>query len=131
MRVELLRKDSRGIVATYENAKHHAQPCLPLIEALEERVKKMGFKLWKQGSNIHVFETEDGRRFDFIPLYEEAIGYYGIEFRLRKSRSEAERLAQLTSVDDVDDFVTMVKMLSRPLAVNERGRFAHERQCNN
>lgn len=125
MQVQLLRRDSRGIQGTYANAEHHAQKCIPLISSLERRIKECGFKTHVQGHNVHLFETTDGRKFDMIP-YHDGEEYVGIEIRLRKSRSNAERLTTITKVTEVPELIIMLKMLARPLPDNYRGKFKHE-----
>jgi hypothetical protein len=50
-------------------------------------------------NEIHVFVTSDGRKFDMIPYYD-GDEYRGIEIRIRKSRSTAERLSTITSVSE-------------------------------
>jgi hypothetical protein len=125
MQVELLRKDSTGIAGTYANARHHAQECLPLVKALEAQVQAFGFKTWKQGHNVHLFETHDGRKFDIVP-YAVNGKYKGLELRLRESRSKAHRLAVITELSEIPTFVIILQALAKVHQANERGLFRHQ-----
>ena len=62
MEIKLLRSDGQGIAGTYANIDHHAQPLKPLVKALEKEAKRnwKSFKTWRQGHNIHIFETWGG-----------------------------------------------------------------------
>lgn len=125
MQVQLLRRDSRGIQGTYDNADHHAKKCIPLIASIEKRIGEAGFAVHRQGHNVHVFETSDGRKFDMIPFHD-GTDYVGIEVRIRKSRSKAERLTVITKVLEVPSLIVMLRMLAKPLPDNYRGQFKHE-----
>ena len=127
LKVGLIRSDSSGIKGTYANAKCHAQACTPLIKALEAQVHAFGFKSWKQGHNVHVFETFDGRRFDIVP-YADETGYTGLQYRLRESRSKATPIMHITSLDQVNDLITVIKCTARPMPANRAAKFQHERK---
>lgn len=125
-KISLVRSDSQGIKGTYANAEHHAEACLPLIKALEAQVSVFGFKEWRQGHNVHLFETKDGRKFDIIPYFD-GNEYLGLQLRARLSRSSAVPLQIITTLAEVNDMITTLKFLARPMPQNKRGKFQHER----
>ncbi len=126
MEISLVRSDGRGIAGTYANAEHHAQACLPLIKALESQALAFGFKSWKQGHNVHIFQTEDGRMFDIVPLADDN-DYIGLQLRKRISRSKAEPLQAITDLSQVNDMITVLKFLAKPMIQNQAVKFQHER----
>ena len=122
MKVELLRKDSGGIAATFNNADHHAQNCIPLIKALQKEIPKLDFEKWVQGNSVHMLVTKDGRKFDLVGYVVNNV-YQGIELRLRLSRSNAVRLAVITSLKQIPSFVQTLKSLAVDMPDNERRSF--------
>lgn len=111
MEISLVRKDSLGIEGTYRNAKHHAQNLIPFVEYLEREVTTFGFAEWQQGHNVHIFHTEDGRRFDLTPYP----GYQGILLRARVSRSYSIPIAIVTKMSELPAFCSMLRVLANPL----------------
>jgi hypothetical protein len=71
MRIVPIRKGSKGLQGTYDNANHHAPKLVPLIEILESMIKyhgRMGYiEIWEQGHNIHIITRADGFRLYFRP----------------------------------------------------------------
>lgn len=111
--VSLLRKGSKGIRGTLANIDHHAQSLEGMVLAIAPHVLSMNLQQWKQGHNIHVFVTKDGRTFDIVPL-KGADGYCGLELRIRVSRGSKLTLLQLTDIADVGDFVWTMCVLFAP-----------------
>ena len=111
-----LRSGGKGIAGTYANAHHHAQAILPFIEALEKIVPTLGFKKWKQGNNVHILVTGDGRQFEVIPVarYNNG-GYVGLRLRLHVSRSQRLALQDLTDMRDLPSFITTLQYLAKPM----------------
>ncbi|BDD79700.1 hypothetical protein [Burkholderia phage FLC9] len=117
-KVGLIRKDSRGITGTYENADHHAEYIRPFIEAMEGAVKHLGFASWRQGHNVHEFHCTDGRKFTLRPIVQDkdkSRPYYcGIRLSLRESRSVEHWLVDITEVSEVPNLLTMMRLLAKP-----------------
>ena len=122
MKVELMRKDSKGIKGTYANAEHHAQACIPLVKALETMAPTFGFEKWKQGHNVHLFVAKGGRKFDMVPYVVDGV-YIGLQLRLRASRSSATPLVNITELDQVPMIAMFMKALASCEDNNERGQF--------
>lgn len=104
--VKLLRKGSRGITATIENANHHAQSCLPIIQKLNSMINRMGLQksfTWEQGNNIHIITNWNGDRICFRP-YLNKDSQWGIDVNAKLSRSSEMRLMTLISTESVDRF---------------------------
>lgn len=92
--VKLLRKGSRGIEATLENAEHHAKSCLSIIKAVRNMLVNLPYTFtWEQGNNIHIITSEDGRKISFRPYYND--GVWGIDVLSKISRSTEVRLMTL------------------------------------
>lgn len=85
--VKKLRKTSSGIQGTFANADHHAKRLLPLVKQLGAAAKDWGFAEWKQGHNVHIFTSDDGRSFVMRPWRDETNEYAGIQVFARISRS--------------------------------------------
>lgn len=126
MKVSLLRKDGFGIKGTYRNVDHHAQVLRPMVEKLEAAADEFGFKTWRQGHNVHVFENEDGRRFDIVPYADES-GYIGLQYRFRESRSKAIPLMAATNLTEISSMIRMIKSTAKPMAANQSHRFNYEK----
>ena len=124
MKTELLRSDSKGLTGTLENAEHHAIKCKKLIDALVPLTSTFKFKTWKQGHNVHIFVTEDDRRYDIVPYLGDDgdgnIDYIGLELRVRQSRSVAIPLLHITNLHQVPAFVGTLKLLARSSTPNSR-----------
>lgn len=114
-KVVLIRSDSLGLDGTIANAKHHAEAILPYIDALKPIVPRLGFKLWKQGHNVHEFVTIDGRRFTLRAFIDnENTAYIGIRFSLRLDRSNEVRLIDITSIGELAELILVMKKVAEP-----------------
>lgn len=118
-KVSLIRKDSKGIKGTVENAEHHAKYILPFIEAMRGAVVHLGFEEWLQGHNVHEFRTKHGARYTLRPIVQEVDPtkpyYCGIRLSLRLSRSEEHRLLEIVSVADVPRLLDVMRLLALPV----------------
>ena len=102
--IRIGRKGSLGLDGTIRNAKHHAQPTLPLIKALVALLPQAGFKDWVQYNNVHTLVTVDDRQFNCRPLvYDLPNGErtWGIRVSCRVSRSQEITLFDVKTIDDV------------------------------
>jgi hypothetical protein len=117
--VKLLRKNGRGIAGTYENARCHANPMLPFIEALEEEMSKMEYATWTQGHNVHILTTEDGRKFVFRARRLMGEPYSGVYVSLRISRTLEYPILEITEVAQVPDLVSAMKTIAKPIGGND------------
>lgn len=115
MEITKLRSTSRGIDGTYVNANHHAKAILPFIKTLEAAVPTMNFKKWIQGHNVHQLLTNDGRKFELVPVVRGEESYVGVQLRLHKSRSQRFAIANCTNVNELPSFIMMLNELSKPL----------------
>ena len=114
-KIVLIRSDSKGLAGTVANAKHHAEAILPYIDALKPIVPRLGFKLWKQGHNIHEFVTIDGRRFTLRAFIDDGnTAYIGIRFSLRLDRSNEIRLIDITSIAELAELILIMKKVAEP-----------------
>lgn len=119
-KVMKLRSTNRGIAGTYENIEHHAKGVEDIVRALEKLAPHWGFKTWRQGHNIHQFDTVDGKKYTLRPVWknnvkdQEKRGYYGVALSLRISRSQEYILAHCHSVAQVPQFAAMLQMLAMP-----------------
>lgn len=117
--ISLLRKGGKGIKGTVANAEHHAEYILPFIEAMRGAVMHLGFKEWKQGSNVHEFITHHGARYTLRPICQEEDStkpfYCGIRLSLRLSRSEEHRLLEIDSVADAPRLLDVMRLLALPV----------------
>jgi hypothetical protein len=108
MQVEVLRKGSQGIQGTIENIAHHAQPLAHLVQKIVNLIEAykddLSFSKWRQGHNVHVFETFDGRKFVFRPLHLKGEGYVGLTLGLRVSRGHEIHL--MTIYADASNHIT-------------------------
>ena len=112
-KVSIIRKGGLGIKGTVANIEHHAPGVKAMVFALAPVVLKMGYGKWKQGHNVHVFETKDGRIFDIVPLKRDS-QYVGLELRSRPTRGNRITMAQLVDMDDdFDDFVATMRTVLR------------------
>jgi hypothetical protein len=115
-KISLVRAGGRGIKGTYQNASCHANALTPLIKNLEPFGLRMGFKEWKQGHNVHIFITEDGRKFDIVPLRTSGGGpYFALRLRMRTSRTVRVPLFDYSNEDQLVELVAMLKSLAKPL----------------
>lgn len=112
-KIELLRKDSKGVEGTIANAKHHAEVMLPFIKAMKDTVEHMGFAKWVAGHNVHEFHTHDERRFTLRPFVRNG-DYAGVRLSLRLSRSAEVRMVDIDSVADVPRLLDTMRMLASP-----------------
>lgn len=119
-KVMKLRSTNRGIAGTYENIEHHAKGVEALVRALEPLAPDWGFKTWRQGHNVHQFDTHDGKMYTLRPVWENDVeeqakrGYYGLALSLRVSRSQEYVLTHITRLADVSRIDKMMKMLAKP-----------------
>lgn len=111
LKVTPLRQGSRGIVGTYENANHHAKSLLDLIQFLEKKIPKSNFSFWRQGHNVHILETMDGRKFVLRPFSQKGIGYLGITLSAKFSRSDEMHLYTLYAYKNEFVYETFAKRL--------------------
>lgn len=95
--VEFIRKGSVGIEGTYANADHHAKMLLPLIDYLVDKIDSWGFAKWRQGHNMHVLVTHDGRKFTLRPVHND--GYFGVKVSAFHSRGREVPLCTATAGD--------------------------------
>jgi len=109
IKVEVLRKGGKGIEGTYANIDHHALEMAPFVNAIAPKILTMDLARWRQGHNIHVFETHDGRTFDMVPLRKN--GYIGVRLRLHVSRSHKVTLCDCTSVNSINQMITVMREL--------------------
>lgn len=120
-----LRSTGRGIKGTYENIDHHAKDVEVFVKALEPLAPHWGFKTWKQGHNIHQFETHNGRNYTLRPVYKKAEGdergYCGLALSLRMSRSEEVTLTHCIRHSDIPRLAEMMRMLAKPQIGNVGG----------
>lgn len=112
-KITLMRKDSKGLDGSIENAVHHAPIILPFIYELKDVVGKIGFKKWIQGNNVHEFVTDDDRRFT-LRAYVRDGEYKGIRLSLRLSRTEEVRLADVHNVKEVGMLISAMMLLAGP-----------------
>ena len=123
MQVALLRRGSLGIQGTYQNLHHHALPLLPLVKYLEKKIPTLGFACWRQGHNVHVLETEDGRKFVLRPFSRKGVGYLGITLSAKVSRSHEIHLVTLWA-DQRDltfaNFALALRLLAQPQPLHEQ-----------
>ena len=97
----MLRKGSRGMVGTLENAHHHAKDCLPLIDLIGAIILGVGKDfdfIWMQGNNIHILEREDGAQIAFRP-YKNGDDW-GIDVLAKFSRTQEMRLFSILDIDE-------------------------------
>lgn len=101
--VELYRADSQGIKGTYANIDHHAAELRGLVEYLEARATRLGFRRWRQAHNVHMFVTPDDRTVILRPFRDD--GYAGIyaAIKLGRGRSE-EHVFSRVYADERDGF---------------------------
>lgn len=119
-KIVLIRKDSKGIEGTRENAKHHAEKIFAFIERLEPAVGLLGFNLWAQGHNVHEFRTTEGTRYTLRPFINDG-QYVGIRLSLRASRSLEFRLIDITDPDDCWKLLDVMRLLAMPAKGNKSG----------
>ena len=125
-----LRSNGKGIKGTYENIAHHAKDVEPYVRALEPLAPHWGFKVWKQGSNVHQFETHSGYNYTLRPVYKKAEGddrgYCGLALSLRLSRSEEIVLTHCIRLSDIPRLAEMMRMLAKPQLGNVGGGLAKD-----
>lgn len=113
--VEILRKGGLGIQGTYDNVDHHAKPMVEYVDRIAEQVLTMGLKRWRQGHNVHVFETLDDRIFEMVPVL--MVGEYcGVRLNLRVSRGVRVMITQVTDQDDIPEFIDTIRNIFAPPA---------------
>lgn len=106
-----LRKGGKGIKGTYANIDHHAEAIKPFVDILAPSIQTMNFKRWRQGHNVHVFETKDGRQFDLVPLRLNG-EYTGVRFRIRLSRSHKVVLMDCPTVHRITQLIVLMQAVS-------------------
>lgn len=112
-KIVLLRSDSKGLPGTHENAHHHAEAILPFIERLEHAVGTLGFKLWRQGNNIHEFVNVEGTRYTLRAFTKDG-EYVGVRLALRVSRSHEVRLIDVTNPNECWRLLDIMRLLAMP-----------------
>lgn len=112
--IRFMRKNSLGLEGTYQNAEHHAQDLIGMIDYLKDRIERVGFKEWVQGHNVHEFKTYDERRFTLRGFKKDG-EYVGIRLSARLSRSEEFRIMDVTTTKEcVKMLALMEKMAEDP-----------------
>lgn len=106
---EVLRKGGLGIQGTYNNIAHHAQGMDEYVDPIAEQIRTMGLKKWRQGHNVHVFETKDGRIFEMVGVLIDDNEYCGIRLNLRLNRSDRVYITQVTDQNDIPEFLNTVR----------------------
>ncbi len=82
-------------------------------------IPHLGFVTWKQGSNVHQFETIHGKNYTLRPVWVESEGenparvYNGVALSLRVSRSQEYVLTHCTRITDIPRLVEMMRMLAK------------------
>ncbi len=113
-----LRSTGKGIQGTYDNIAHHAQEVEIYVKALEPLAPYWGFQTWKQGSNVHQFDTFHGASYTLRPVFktgeEGGYEYIGIALALRVSRSVEHLLTQCTRLTDIPRLCEMMRLLAKP-----------------
>jgi len=120
-KVTPMRSDSRMIDGTYDNIDHHAKTALPLVVFLEAAIKSLQGSLaeWKQGHNVHVIVTHDGRQIAFVPYQnKELFKGHGVSIRLKHSRSKYTELFNFWNIDQQINVMGLLKCLVEPQAGN-------------
>jgi hypothetical protein len=114
MQVETLRKGSQGIQGTFANIRHHARSLESLVERIVTLVdlnkKELKFARWRQGNNVHLFETQDGRTFVFRHLRLTGKGYCGLTLALRVAYGQEVHL--MTIYTDTHNHLTPEGLVS-------------------
>lgn len=122
-----LRSSGKGIAGTYANIAHHAKEVEVFVRALEPLAPHWGFKIWKQGHNIHQFETHTGAKYTLRPVYHKGEGdergYHGLALSLRLTRSAEHVLTQCTRITDIPRLAEMMRMLAKPQQGSVSGGF--------
>ena len=94
MKKTMLRRGSRGIRGTLQNAQHHAPKLTPMVKSLYRDRDTYGFTEWGEAHNVHKAWTEDGRTFSFRPIVgDNGEGYIGLRLYLEKSRTDRTIIA--------------------------------------
>lgn len=100
--IKLLRKGSLGLEGTIKNAKHHAKPCIPLINGITSAILGFGEEYnftWVQGNNVHLITRANGDSLVFRPFSDQED--WGIDVLSRFSRTNEMRLFTITSVHEI------------------------------
>lgn len=100
MIIEIGRKDSCGLKGTYDNAHHHANNLIPLIDKVSKLIPSMGFAVWTQFNNVHVLTTKEGTKYCLRPL-RFADHDYAVRLCIKLSRSNEIRLFDFNA-DEID-----------------------------
>lgn len=120
-----LRATGRGIAGTYANINHHAKDIEVYVRSLEPLAPTWGFKVWRQGNNIHEFETNDGVKYTLRPVFktgeESECHYFGLALSLRLSRSSEHVLFHCTRESDIPRLAETMRMLAKPKRGHVRG----------
>lgn len=106
-----LRKNSPGIDGTYKNAEHHAKHLIPIIDAIINSISITKFKEWQQGSNVHVFICDDGRKFTLRNIYKDG-NSIGIKLSYKASRSLELPLISISSVHEVPGLIKTMSLIA-------------------
>lgn len=112
-----LRKNGKGIKGTYENVDHHAEAIRPYVDALSTMIPTMHFVRWRQGHNIHVLDTQDGRSFDLVPLRIDG-KYTGVRFRMRLSRTYKAIVCDCPNIGRISQLAVVMHAVSHPIGEN-------------
>lgn len=90
MKITKIRKNSKGLVGTYENINHHAKEAEYVVKGMVKTINEYGdaIKEWKQGHNVHIIESWDGRKLAFTPHKEKDNEINGVQISLYVSRGK-------------------------------------------
>lgn len=109
METVLLRSNSSGLKGTYKNIDHHAKKARPVVEILVKQFELMQLyiKKWKQGHNVHVIESLDGRSLVFTPYANES-ETIGVQVSIYVSRFNRIKLFHLTNRGEALTFINFL-----------------------
>ena len=118
MLIQPLRSNSTGIQATIANANHHAKRLIPLITQLSIEIPKMKYARWRQGNNIHILETTDGRSLVFRGLQDEKLPtqerYIGLSVLVKVSRNKEIHLFTITVDQGIAPLLLFLAAFAEP-----------------
>jgi hypothetical protein len=112
--IEPLRAGGRGLEATYEVIDAYAPDVRPFMEAVSAAIPLMNFTRWRQGHNLHIFETKDGRRFDLV-LLKANNEYVGLRFRYHRSRSDKVVLMDCMNRGRITQMIVLMQAVANAI----------------
>lgn len=121
MAIELLKSTSTGLTETLKNVKHHAQGILPHVNIISNYLKHFHEKgTWLEGDRVHKFITKDGRQFVFRAIRDNG-EYVGIRMLLIVSRGNEVPIVDVTDIQYIDSFITVMRKVLTNKKPLERG----------